>query len=1795
MPDRPLLPDDPTRVPDEGAPGGNASRGDAPEEATLGGAVRPGETREEAVSRLRWVKRGAWALGGLVGLVALLAVAAVVFLGTETGRQFLQRTAVTQIQNLLADDAELTVDRLEGNFLTGARLTGLVVRRDGEAVLSVDTVFVDYTLTTLLNRTFSADQVTISGARLVMRQREDGSFNVAGLLKPTERDTTKAGIAVRIANLALLRSRAEVHFWPPGGASGRGDSTLVLDSLTARVVDFATSRDSLSGSIEGLSTVATAPYDAARMRVRTAGRFSKSDLVLRGLSIEGSNGTRVAGRGRLLFRPGALPVFDAALEATPLALADVRAFAPVPVYGDPRLRLTADSNGRRLAVALLGSLGEAALSLDGELTRDTDGPLAYRAEGTLRRLDLGALTRNPALAGDLTGDLRLDLQGTEPRALSGAFAVALRESRFAGRTIDRLQLAGDVAAGRVAFDLDGRLPGLDLVAEGEARPFDDVPSVAVRGQARDVDLARLLPGTGQRGRLAGTVALVGRGTSVDDFTGTAAASLSRLEYPLPPAANGAARTLRLSSATLDADLDGGLVGYDLDATLAGGGGRLAAVGQVDTGGSVLRYTVDRGRLDGLNVAAITGDPAQASRLSGTFSLDGAGTDPASLSLDATAALAGSRFGRFDLDRATADVRLRSGTATVDVDADLGVAGGLTAVGTVRPFADPLAFDLRGTLRRLDLAALTGNPAQVSDLSGSYAAKGAGLDPATMALDARIQLENSRYGDYLVDATDLTATLRRGALTLAGSADTPDGRFVVDLSGRPFDASPSFAFGERTCFAGLNVGAFTGNASLNTDLDGCFSGRLAGLSNLPTANAEGVLTLRESTVNEAVVEAARVVFTLARGALGATIDVTLPAALPVDADGEPLEDADPLPGRVIAAVQARPFDTQPSYAVRGSTERLDLGPFLGYEADQPARFTLDFDVSGRGLDPATMTLVGSLNAGGGSTVGPVRVDSLDTAFALDGGILRVDRLTLDTDLADATGSGTIALFDASAASRFQLDGTVESLAPLAASLSQPLALESGTFSLTAVGKPDQPLGISGRLDADQIAYGETSISSIDGTLAVQVDRTRLDSLGVGAITGRVDGTFDALRRPGLTVQNGTLSATLAEGGDATIAGSVVVDGTRDIEFASRLNIDDDPLEVTVEAGRFGLDGTTWRLAQPTRIVVADGILIRGLLLQSDADGGQQILADGRLDFDGEQDLVVTADNVRLDAITDLVGFPDLGGRLSATLALSGPATAPLLDGTIELDDVTAKGNAVGTLDAEVGYADGRLTLDAILTHASGQTLVVDGVIPRRFALAEGAVQGEDAAADDEVEITARASAFPLDAIEPFLDERAYSEVAGTLRLDLTVTGTQADPQLDGVATVTGGRLGVVATGLTYPFEADVTFQGNRIALDDVRVVDARGETRLDVGGSVRLQELSLGELDLTVTPQGFTAMDTPTFRRLVLDAGAQPLRLTGPLTRPVLRGSVALTSGDIYVTDELVPPDIETVELTDAQLREVETRFGRTLTARDTAVSRFTDALDYDLTVSIRRNVWLRADAGLAYDIEFEGDVQAVKPAFSKESELFGQIEIVRGSVETLNRRFDVERGRLVFNGPALAANVDIGATLDVRLGGTIAGQSSVQITLGVTGQLNDNPEIRLSSNPAMDPADIISVIATGQLSDNLASGSGGSFGGLLTGALYGQLGGVLEGLASRNLGLDLAQIDVGEGGTLVIRVGKYLTNRLFLTGGYVVNPSSSASAREGQVPLELTLEYQLLRWLAAQGEFSGQRGIGGGLETEIAW
>jgi translocation and assembly module TamB len=1206
----------------------------------------------------------------------------------------------------------------------------------------------------------------------------------------------------------------------------------------------------------------------------------------------------------------------------------------------------------------------------------------------------------------------------------------------------------------------------------------------------------------------------------------------------------------------------------------------------------------------LNVAALTGDPAQESDLTGTFSGSVVGTDPQTMALDLSASLQGARYGTYQADALDLTTTLRRGLLNLDLDADLGAAGRVAATGTARPFLQTPTYRVTADLQNVDLSQLQDGGAS-TDLTGTLVLDGSGFDPQTLSADGQITLAPSRYADQQIDGADLALALSGGDLSVTGDVDVPGGGFALNLGGRPFDEDPSVVLGPGTRFRNVNLGALLGNDPLTTSLNGTAEGTLRGVGGFDpqTLTADLDVVLAESTVNDALIGGGVAGVTLADGWL--------------DLDSRLELGRDENAGRVTLDVGGRLFDEVPTYDLDARFSRLDLGAFAGAEADRGASLTGAVRLDGSGLTLETADLIGAVALGDGR-LGTATLDTLGAQIALADGLLRVEGVTLQSEIATASGGGQIALTDAATDARtdFELTADVVSLEPLTPFLATPVAVERGDLRARVQGRPGRPLSIDLDLNVQQLVYGELGASGLDLRVLGQYDPRApesADSTAAVQVAGMPRGLTLRTRLEFDYFDTGTTLAPLQRGDldlviadELTLDGDVIVDNKRDLDLRLRLDPDPEARRVAVERMAIVLDGTRWQLLQEASIRYDDGYTIRDLLLYSEgADGEpeQQIAIDGTLDPEGTQNLILTIEDVSMGQFTDLVGYGDLGGTLSASLLMTGRADRPEIDGTLVVDDFSTRGETVGSLDIGVTYGGEQLELDALLTHVDGERLSAAGFLPLQFQLGPGpeapvadsaAVASVGGASDGSAEaaLVILADAFPIAWAEPLVPPYLVTELGGTLAADVVLGGTQGAPSLSGTMQLSEGRIGLPTTGRTFSnISLPLVFDGNRVLVQNARMDDGGGEY-LAVDGTILLPELSLGELDLTITANEYVVMETETYDELRLSTGSRPLRFTGTTEMPRLEGAIELASGDIYNTAELTGATFEDVTLDEQEVQRIEAMFGLRATAADTSASEFYQNLEMDLAIEIDRDVWFRSRSQTSVDVEFAGSIQAQKAAQSEELLLFNQIEVVRGNVEFSNRRFDITRGRLTFNGPVDATYVDLLAELEIR-GLQDNTSPEVTIQLAFTGSLAEEPKLTLSSDPQMDNADIVSYIATGRPAAELFdTGAGGDVAGQFA---LSQIAGLVENLAGAGLGLDVVQIETRPDGSIVVVAGKYISERAYASVGQQVKAPDQRSADEadGRFP-EIALEYELLEWLQLRLQRRNE-GVGAGLLYELAW
>jgi hypothetical protein len=635
-------------------------------------------------------------------LIVGVASMAVIVSQTAWFKEWLRGFIVRQAEDYV--NGRLSIGRLDGNLFFGVELEDIDVTMNGQTVVGIKDVGLDYNAFTFIGGDVVLDDIRLNQPVIRLERTPDG-WNLARLVKARTPDPDEP------------KNRRPIEI----GEIGVTDGTLLVEegAVGTSGVDVPARIDRLDASIGVTSNENELTVDIGHVSLRAAEpqlginalsgviRRSADEIVFQNVSLRTEESSlRVDGTVRGI--ESGPPVIDATVSSDKLALDEIARVLPA-LRGyemQPAFELTAKGPADRLAVDVNvrdAALGEAR----GDLTVDAMAP-GRRVAGTVavEHLDVGALVRRteagtPGLTSDITGRAQIDLALPSDRLpLSGTYAV----------NADRVQVAGYEARNVVAKGrIDGRNVRVNATASaygGRATAEGTVVTAAplrldLSGRASDVDLRNLPPALNAPGVASNIDAdyrLSGRGQM---FSGTVRFHESALA--------GAAVA---PGSTAEFRFGGGAPSY-------------AAKGRVT---SLDLQQIGRG----FNIQALAAD-RYASRLNATFDVTGTGGGRYPLLLDATGTLVDSEMFGASFPRMDFTAALRGGDARVQA---------------------------KGQFAGLDPAVVSGNERLEGAVSGSVDLEttirdyGEGVTPDSIDAAGRIGLERSAVAGLRVDTAEI---------------------------------------------------------------------------------------------------------------------------------------------------------------------------------------------------------------------------------------------------------------------------------------------------------------------------------------------------------------------------------------------------------------------------------------------------------------------------------------------------------------------------------------------------------------------------------------------------------------------------------------------------------------------------------------------------------------------------------------------------------------------------------------------------------------------------------------------------------------------------------------------------------------------------------------------------------------------------------------------------------------------------------------------------------------------------------
>ena len=716
---------------------------------------------------MAWGRRALRALAILAVLLVGLAIAVAVVSQTAWFRERLRRLALRQAE--AAIEGRLEIGAIDGNLVNGVTLRDVSVIQGDTTVVSVPRVQLVYGIGDLISAGREVQQIVIDRP-VVNAVRTPQGWNVARILKPrppADPDKPRATFTlpqVRVNDARVTVSEVGV---PQTQAIPRR-----IDGLTFEG-GIASSPRELSVDVRRLTFRAGQPdLDlrslAGRLLSVPSGWRFQSMAVQTGESAMTLDGTMTRVRD---VEPWA---FDMKVTGQPVSLPEIGRFVPAARF----------DLHPRLGVGLRGTLDALVLDLDitqseagrarGQITLDTSAPTrGVKGRLAVADVNLAPIVKSASAAGRITGDATFDLRFPSARTgfpIDGTFAFTGPRAAAYGYE------ATDV---RATGALDGRLVRLDATAQAYGGRATTKGTIARAGQGQAelaLDLAGRVNGVDLRRlpaslrvpaldtRLAGSYAVKGplssltaeatldestvEGATVSDgtvgrfarrpggFTFSATGSVAGLDLrrlgtalEVPTLAQERFAGVVNGSFIVDGDQRGrdglrlGATGTLRDTTVLGG--RLPEVAYEATLDGRRLDVASKGRVEGFDLAALSGMPALTGTLTGDVDTRVTLNDTSRVSVETigvsgTVVLEQPTLLDVPFERVTADLTMADGVADIrslDARGRGFMLTGRGALGLGAGDASDFAY-------RLEAASLV-EPAKIADLpiTGAATAEG----------------------------------------------------------------------------------------------------------------------------------------------------------------------------------------------------------------------------------------------------------------------------------------------------------------------------------------------------------------------------------------------------------------------------------------------------------------------------------------------------------------------------------------------------------------------------------------------------------------------------------------------------------------------------------------------------------------------------------------------------------------------------------------------------------------------------------------------------------------------------------------------------------------------------------------------------------------------------------------------------------------------------------------------------------------------------------------------------------------
>jgi hypothetical protein len=837
----------------------------------------------------------------------------------------------------------------------------------------------------------------------------------------------------------------------------------------------------------------------------------------------------------------------------------------------------------------------------------------------------------------------------------------------------------------------------------------------------------------------------------------------------------------------------------------------------------------------------------------------------------------------------------------------------------------------------------------------------------------------------------------------------------------------------------------------------------------------------------------------------------------------------MAAREIQAKFSGPFEELPGTLF---TDRKELaGTMLNGSADMAVALTVPK------VGSTELLSVSGTAALKDSTIAGMAVDTGQFTGSFADQVVDIKELGLTGPDVTAKAAGILALGD-TGESKLAYDVAVTNLEPLAKRFDRPLA-----GSAHVVGEASGPaanLTIVGKLGANRLRYS----TNVDALTASSTYNVQLPNFDIAQARIQADTAATFVTVAGTNLPRVTAKTTYEKNElqfDVTAE-----EERRSLGLGGNVVFHPDHDELHLRALNLTVGKTQWALApgqEATAKYSNDSVTLNNFVLER---GPQRVTAAGTIAIgaasaNAPNNLNVRLENVQVQDINELLlGNRSLAGVLNASAEIGGTRNNPIVQSDFAVTGGTVEGVKFNELAGKANYSGRAVDVDARLEQTTAAVLTAVGTIP--VPNGPGSTTRTE-----ELDLAVKSTPIDIALFQPATTQ--LTKLAGQFSADVRVRGTLESPRVNGLVETTNGGFSVVATGVTYTNAiARLSFEGDRVVVDRFELSDDDLD-RLVAIGELGIERRSIGQMNLQISSDQFKILDNQ-FGDMQIDSD---VRVTGEVAKPIVTGEITTRPARLEVDqilEQLSRSAYSTQATVSTQLEGLrgEGQGGIApsplpLAPGDNPQVGIYDNATIDVRLRLPDDLLLRGrDMHASFSRVGLGDMNItvggelrIRKAPAGEPDLVGTVTVVRGFYDFQGRRFEVLRdSQIRFQG---TRPIDPALSVDAQ-----------RLISGVTAMVNirgtaRQPQVRLSSQPPLDEADVLSLIVFNQPINQLGEGERMNLAERAGGLAVGYLATPLANSIARALDLDIFEIRAsgGENGQPSIAVGQQFGSRLFVS------------------------------------------------------